>query len=143
MEFIIIIIGIIIFLLYYHHKKITFRYLDSRGYERNGYNRLVHRDIAYRQIYEYPKYPHRFRYYDVHHIDGNKRNNHPSNLQLLLKEEHKAKHGFVLCKYCGIKRHHPRYDSCFDCKDKKFNCESCGSPVNHKGFCLDCNLKKS
>ena len=36
-----------------------------------------------------------------------------------VKNEHKEKHGFALCKYCGIKRHHPRYNSCFDCKDKK------------------------
>ena len=26
--------------------------LDGRGYERNGHGRLIHRDIAYKQIYK-------------------------------------------------------------------------------------------
>ena len=77
------------------HKKRKHRYLDHRGYERNGYKRLVHRDVAFKHLYNYPKqHSKRFGEYDVHHIDCNKRNNSPSNLKILTREEHKREHGF-------------------------------------------------
>lgn len=89
------IIAIIILLIYRHYKKLTFREMDKRGYLRNGYGRLVHRDIAYKQLYNYPnKHNRRFREYDIHHIDRNKLNNHPSNLKILTREEHNKEHGY-------------------------------------------------
>ena len=89
-----VIIAIIIWLIYRHYKKLTFREIDTRGYYRNGYGKLVHRDVAYKQVYDYPrKHTKRFGDYDIHHIDRNKLNNHPSNLKILTRDEHKAEHG--------------------------------------------------
>ena len=81
----------------YDYKKLNIRTIDKRGYVRNGYGRLVHRDIAYHYLYKegYKNgiYSQRFGSYDIHHIDRNKRNNHPSNLQILTREEHREVHG--------------------------------------------------
>lgn len=100
----IITIGIVFFILwmfYNDFKKRTTIHIDSRGYERNGYDRLVHRDVAYNEIYKegYKEgtYSERFGSYDIHHIDRNKRNNSPDNLQILSREEHEAIHH----KYVG------------------------------------------
>ena len=98
---VIIIIGIIIFLwwLYENCKYVVSSYIDRSGIDKNGYKRnifgdLVHRNIAYNQLYDYPKkHNKRFRNYDVHHIDRNKTNNSPDNLLILTREEHKAVHG--------------------------------------------------
>lgn len=67
--------------------------IDNRGYERDGFGKLVHRKVAFKHLYDYPKYPKRFRSYDVHHIDGNKLNNSKNNLQILTRKEHKKIHG--------------------------------------------------
>lgn len=72
-------------------------YIDKNGYERNGYNnKLTHRKVAYRQLYDYPKkHKLKFRYYEVHHIDRNKLNNSKDNLKILTREDHKKEHGII------------------------------------------------
>lgn len=92
---ILIILLAIVFWVWYDLTKKAERHLDQRGYYRNGYGRLVHRIVAYNFLYDYPLvHPLRFGEYDVHHIDRNKLNNHPGNLQILTREEHKREHGF-------------------------------------------------
>ena len=68
-----------------------YSYIDDRGYEHSD---LVSRQLAYKYIYRKNrhKYPLRFSEYVVHHIDGNKRNNHISNLMVLTPEEHAKIH---------------------------------------------------
>ena len=68
-------------------------YVDDNGYERNGYGRLIHRKVAFENDYKKGSYPKKFREYDVHHKDRNKKNNSLGNLQILTKKEHRAKHG--------------------------------------------------
>ena len=91
------IIGFIIVWIANFYKKHFVRYIDSRGYERNGWGDLIHRNIAYHYLYvegyKMGKYTLRFGEYDIHHKDRNKRNNHPDNLQILTREEHKKIHG--------------------------------------------------
>ena len=89
-----IIIAIVIWLIYRHIQKSTSRHIDSRGYERNGYGDLIHRKVAYNCLYDYPNtHNKRFGSYDIHHIDRNKLNNHPNNLKILTRDEHKKEHG--------------------------------------------------
>jgi len=71
-------------------------YIDKNGYYRFSSNdRLVHRERAYHEIYllDRWKYPLPFSFYQVHHRDGNKLNNDPSNLELLIKFDHEYRHG--------------------------------------------------
>lgn len=88
-----IFIGLSIWFIYNHIKKLGELNEDTRGYYRNGYGRLVHRIVAYKYLYSYPFHSLRFGEYDVHHKDGNKKNNLPSNLEILTREEHKELHG--------------------------------------------------
>jgi len=71
-------------------------YTDKKGYKREkpSHSNLIHRQNAFKYIYlkNRDKYPLRFRYYQVHHKDGNKKNNHSSNLELLTREQHEAIH---------------------------------------------------
>ena len=59
-------------------------YVDKNGYLKDENNNLVHRQIAYKYIYQKnrQKYPLRFSEYQVHHIDNNKLNNDISKIQL-------------------------------------------------------------
>jgi hypothetical protein len=88
----IFILFLIAWLIYRHVQKLNERHEDSRGYYRNGYGELVHRRLAWKYIYSYPKYSRQFRYYDIHHIDGNKKNNSLDNLAILTREEHQEEH---------------------------------------------------
>ena len=77
-------------------KKAKENYIYKNGYERDGYDgRLIHRKVAFEHIYSYPKYPERFRSYNIHHVDKNKLNNSPNNLQILTRKEHKSIHGII------------------------------------------------
>ena len=58
--------------------------LEARS---NGYV-AVHRDVA-SKILGRPLYPNEV----VHHIDGNKLNNRPKNLQVMTRAEHNKLHG--------------------------------------------------
>ncbi|PXY71556.1 hypothetical protein CXX78_00420 [Candidatus Parvarchaeota archaeon] len=80
---------------YLNGERNEFIFVDRRGYERDrGYKgKLVHRLIAYedfskkKSISSIP-----FGGLVVHHIDENKRNNHPTNLQALTIEKHSRIH---------------------------------------------------
>ena len=93
--FSIIIICLIIWLIIRHIQKSNHRYIDCRGYIRDGYDKLIHRKIAYKYLYNVYEFPLRFRDYVIHHKDRNKKNNHPNNLQILTQEEHNKIHGYI------------------------------------------------
>lgn len=71
-------------------------YKDIHGYKRNSKepSNLVHRHRAYHHIYlkNRKKYPLPFEAYEVHHIDGDKKNNRMDNLAVLTPEEHDKAH---------------------------------------------------
>ena len=86
------IIAIVVGLVRYIHKSEK-RYIDERGYERDGFRKLIHRQIAFRELYD-GSYDKPFREYVVHHKDRNKLNNAPDNLEILLPAQHNKLHGF-------------------------------------------------
>jgi len=74
-------------------------YKDDRGYLRwkhDGY--LCHRDIARAQCLSYKTRTDGMRFKDlqVHHVDGNKLNNDPRNLEPCSPREHMIVHGILL-----------------------------------------------
>lgn len=77
-----------------YKRQYRIKYLDKKGYKRYKDNdRLVHREIAWNNIYDFDKHPLRFREYDIHHKDRNKLNNKIKNLELLTRKQHKEIHG--------------------------------------------------
>ena len=72
------------------------RRVDEHGYERGKleHSDLIHRQVAYKEIYLKGRtlYPKPFSEYQVHHRDGNKRNNSVGNLQIVTNEEHERIH---------------------------------------------------
>ncbi len=69
---------------------------DKNGYLRGElkHSDLIHRQIAYKEIYlkDRKKYPLPFSHYVIHHKDRKKKNNHPSNLEILTEDEHNKIH---------------------------------------------------
>jgi len=68
---------------------------DYSGYSRYfESHKLVSRKVAFEQVYRRNRhrYPLPFRYYLVHHKDGDKLNNDPENLELLTREQHNKLH---------------------------------------------------
>ena len=69
-------------------------YIDPHGYLRwRDTNRLCHRDIAWKNGLRGND---KFGNCDIHHVDGNKWNNDPLNLEVLVRAEHEIKHGNVI-----------------------------------------------
>lgn len=91
-------------------------YIDGNGYLRWKVNdRLCHRDVAYKNVQNGTGIP--FRECDVHHVDGNKWNDDPSNLEILSRDAHDDRHDRVArhreTRQCGKPECSPR--SCTGC----------------------------
>ena len=82
-------------------------YTDEYGYRRfRDSDKLVHRWVAYKYLYDPDHYSYPFSYYQIHHIDSNKMNNHMDNLEILTPDEHMLVHGIfepenTTYEYCG------------------------------------------
>ena len=71
-------------------------YVDTNGYLRySDSNKLVHRYVALKKLYNKDKYPLKFGEYQVHHVDRNKLNNDSSNLIICTRSQHEEFHGIV------------------------------------------------
>jgi len=69
-------------------------YLDKYGYLRFiDTDKLVHRWVAYNQIYKKGFFWTPFGHMVVHHKDRNKLNNNVWNLEILPKGKHREEHG--------------------------------------------------
>ncbi len=72
-------------------------FTDKNGYKRDRLGFLIHRNLAYNHLYNYPDtHKLRFRDYVVHHKDKNKKNNDLANLQIMTTKEHNKEHGYIV-----------------------------------------------
>jgi len=123
-------------------------YIDEKGYLRDFYGKLVHRQIAYQKMYEgnENKFKDYFKELHVHHIDGDKQNNKVSNLFICSNEDHDRIHR-------EQKRKQKRFQNKRELlklfkkpekkeKHKEHICEDCGREINHRGCCLPCNVQR-
>jgi len=70
-------------------------FVDENGYYRYvDTQRLVHRELAYRYLYNNKDYPLPFKKYFVHHKDSDKKNNNIDNLEIITKKKHSEIHNF-------------------------------------------------
>lgn len=110
-------------------------FIDILGYYRySDDNKLVHRDIAYNEIYLKNKneYPLNFSEYVVHHKDRNKLNYDVSNLQILALEEHNNIHKFEYQENYEDERE--------DQYDEYNECQECGRRIKNRYIlCYECN----
>jgi len=66
-------------------------YLEYRYSQGKG-SKLVHRRIAFKEIYNPEEYPYDFEEYEVHHKNSDKLDNRPENLELQLPGDHYYMH---------------------------------------------------
>jgi len=147
-----------------------YKYTDEKGYEREvevEHSNLVHRDIAYKDIYlkNREKYPLPFSEYDVHHIDGNKKNNNVENLIPLTREQHESVHEFERRLQIKFKSRQEIFEFLEDEEEEeesdeeveeqeislniqmdrseRFVCLECGKAFKHKTNCIIHNIDRN
>jgi len=105
-------------------------HIDAEGYYRfwlNGKKVTLHRYLyqAYHKCSILPKIV-------VHHKDENKLNNHPNNLELMLKNEHSRLHNLKNQYACGYKNPNNNGSVHFHKRAKKWNARVYVNSVNIK-----------
>jgi len=136
-------------------------YEDRNGYLRDSYGDLIHRSVAYQELYKSNDYDLPFRELDVHHIDTNKKNNNSDNLLICSREDHDKIHkeqknnrkkfknkeeidkfleGYELKEFNRLQKEHKEKMKKAR-ENKEYECGECGRAISHRGNCLPCNTK--